>query len=55
MDFVRGGTTTKLKVLGKVAKSETGTTVWFKPDPQIFTELEFNYDTLATGCASSRS
>ena len=27
MDFVRGGTTTKLKVLRKLAKAETGTTI----------------------------
>jgi len=48
MDFVRGGTTTKLKVLRKLSKNETGTTVWFKPDPQIFTELVYQYDTLAS-------
>jgi DNA gyrase subunit B len=24
-----------------------GTKIWFKPDPEIFTELEFNFDTLA--------
>jgi hypothetical protein len=39
MDFVRGDTTTKLKVLGTVPAKETGTKVWFKPDAQIFTEL----------------
>src|SRR5690606_27749363 len=38
MDFARGITTTKLKVLGNVPAKETGTKVWFKPDPQIFTE-----------------
>jgi DNA gyrase subunit B len=48
MDFVRGGTTTKLKVLRKLSKNETGTTVWFKPDAQIFTELVYQYDTLAS-------
>ncbi|HEY7860792.1 MAG TPA: ATP-binding protein, partial [Gemmatimonadaceae bacterium] len=48
MDFVRGGTTTKLKVLRKLSKNETGTTVWFKPDPQIFTELVYQFDTLAS-------
>jgi DNA gyrase subunit B len=45
MQFVRGHTTKKLSVLGK-AKS-TGTTVRFKPDPEIFQVLEFNYSTLA--------
>jgi len=48
MDFVRGGTTTKLKVLRKLPKAETGTTVWFKPDSTIFTELVYQYDTLAS-------
>ncbi len=48
MEFARGLTTTKLKALRKVAKSDTGTTVWFKPDRTIFTELEYKYDTLAS-------
>src|SRR5438477_35497 len=48
MDFCRGDTTTKLKVLGKVGAKETGTTVWFKPDATIFTELHYDYDTLAS-------
>ena len=48
MDFVRGGTTTKLKSLRKLPKAETGTTIWFKPDPTIFTELVYQYDTLAS-------
>jgi DNA gyrase subunit B len=43
MDFARGATTTKLKQLGKVREKETGTKVWFKPDPQIFTELVYDY------------
>src|ERR687895_1764564 len=48
MDFSRGLTTTKLKVLGKVGAKETGTKVWFKPDSQIFTELLYDFETLAT-------
>ncbi|HLB09094.1 MAG TPA: DNA topoisomerase (ATP-hydrolyzing) subunit B, partial [Gemmatimonadaceae bacterium] len=48
MDFARGGTTTKLKVLRKLPKAETGTTIWFKPDTTIFTVLEYQYDTLAS-------
>src|SRR5919112_627374 len=48
MDFARGLTTTKLKVLGTAGKKETGTTVWFKPDPTIFTELRYDYSTLAS-------
>jgi DNA gyrase subunit B len=45
MSFVRGRTTKKLEVIGK-AKG-TGTIITFKPDPEIFTVLEFNYTTLA--------
>ncbi len=45
MAFVRGQTTTKLSVVGK-AKG-TGTIVSFKPDPEIFTVLDYNYNTLA--------
>jgi len=48
MDFARGITTTKLKTLRKVGKNETGTTVWFKPDNTIFTELSYDYATLAS-------
>jgi DNA gyrase subunit B len=45
MAFARGETRQKLEVTGK-AKG-TGTTVWFKPDPDIFTETRFDYATLA--------
>ena len=45
MGFVRGRTVKKLAVLGK-AKG-TGTIVRFKPDPEIFTVLEYHYTTLA--------
>src|SRR3954469_24565940 len=48
MDFMRGDTTTKLKVLGDVPKKETGTKVWFKPDAKIFTHLIYDYATLAS-------
>ena len=48
MDFSRGNTTTKLKVLGKAGAKETGTKVWFKPDNQIFTEVLYDFETLAT-------
>ncbi len=47
MDFKRGTTATKLKVVDTVPKAQTGTTVWFKPDDLIFTELVYKYDTLA--------
>ncbi len=45
MAFVRGKTVKKLEVLGKARG--TGTIVRFKPDPEIFTVLEFHYSTLA--------
>jgi DNA gyrase subunit B len=45
MAFVRGKTVRKLETLGKARG--TGTTVRFKPDPEIFTVLEFHYTTLA--------
>src|SRR5678816_2657980 len=47
MDFMRGATQTKLKVLGDVHKKAVGTKIWFKPDHEIFTELTYNYTTLA--------
>src|SRR6266568_1615123 len=45
MAFERGDTKKKLEVVGK-AKG-TGTTVWFKPDTDIFTETRFDYATIA--------
>jgi DNA gyrase subunit B len=48
MDFMRGDTKTKLKVLGEAGKKERGTKIWFKPDAQIFTHLIYSYDTLAS-------
>ena len=47
MDFVRGITVTKLKVLAKIPERVRGTTVWFKPDHTIFTELRYDYATVA--------
>jgi DNA gyrase subunit B len=45
MAFVRGKTVKKLNVLGKARG--TGTTIRFKPDPEVFEVLEFHYTTLA--------
>ncbi|MEP6591823.1 MAG: DNA topoisomerase (ATP-hydrolyzing) subunit B [Gemmatimonadota bacterium] len=45
MSFVRGHTTQKLTVIGMAAG--TGTTVHFKPDPEIFNVLEFSWATLS--------
>jgi DNA gyrase subunit B len=47
MDFERGKTVTKLKVLDKGDAKARGTTVWFKPDHTIFTELRYDYATVA--------
>ena len=48
MDFSRGKTTTKLKTLREdLPKKATGTTVWFKPDTEIFSETRYDYATLA--------
>ena len=44
--YSRGQKATDLKEGGKTDR--TGTQVTFKPDPQVFTELEFDFDTLAT-------
>src|SRR3954464_14368623 len=48
MDFMRGDTQQKLRVLNEVPKKQTGTKVWFKPDHLIFTELVYSYTTLAS-------
>ncbi len=45
MAFARGKTTTGLEVTGKAKK--TGTKVSYKPDPDIFSELEYDYGTIA--------
>lgn len=46
-DFENGGQPVgTLKKLGKTKKN-SGTTVTFKPDPEIFSTTKFNYDTLA--------
>jgi DNA gyrase subunit B len=44
-EYSRGLKKTDLKELGKSKGS--GTTVSFKPDPEIFTELEYHFDTLS--------
>jgi len=43
--YQRGKTATELKVIGK--SKTTGTTITFKPDPEIFGEATFNFDTIA--------
>ena len=49
MRFENGGhTAVPLQQVGTCKKSQTGTTVTFKPDPTIFEETEFDFDTLKT-------
>ena len=44
MEFARGKTKTPMHIVGDTDK--TGTTVTFKPDPEVFDELVFDYGTL---------
>jgi DNA gyrase subunit B len=44
--YERGGKASELQVIGKA--DATGTIVRFRPDPEIFPELDFQYETLAT-------
>jgi DNA gyrase subunit B len=46
-EFARGEPVTALKVEGKTARrSDTGTTITFLPDAEIFEEIEFEWETL---------
>ncbi|HEX6629440.1 MAG TPA: DNA topoisomerase (ATP-hydrolyzing) subunit B [Gemmatimonadaceae bacterium] len=47
IEFARGATKRKLEVLGAVKARDTGTKVYFRPDPTIFTVLVYDYATLA--------
>lgn len=42
--FERGITVSELEIIGK--STETGTTIHFKPDPTIFEEIEYSFETL---------
>ena len=46
MKFARGKITQEMKIVGRT--DHTGTTVTFKPDPEMFDTLEYSYDTLHT-------
>ena len=46
MKFARGKITQEMTVIGQT--NMTGTTVTFKPDPEMFDTLEYNYDTIHT-------
>jgi DNA gyrase subunit B len=45
-EFERGNPLGPVEVVGKVDKKDTGTTISFLPDAEIFEELEMNADTL---------
>ena len=46
MKFSRGNITQEMKIIGDTDR--TGTTVRFKPDPEMFEDTVYNYDTLHT-------
>ncbi len=48
MEFERGVKTSELKTIGK--RQKTGTKVTFKPDPQIFPDITFDYDRIVARC-----
>jgi DNA gyrase subunit B len=46
-EFARGAPTTELEEVGKAGKGETGTTISFLPDSEVFEELDLSAQTLA--------
>ncbi len=45
--YERGYPTGPVEVIGKVSKKDTGTSTWFKFDPEIFSEeVDYRFDTL---------
>jgi len=48
MGFERGKKTTDLKTIGK--RQKTGTKVAFRPDPQIFPDVTFDYERVVARC-----
>ncbi|HVL11099.1 MAG TPA: toprim domain-containing protein, partial [Gemmata sp.] len=47
MEFERGYASSPLQDLGPAPDGQTGTTITFKPDPEMFGENTFSYDVLA--------
>ncbi len=45
-EYERGKATTEVREIGGSTSSRTGTTVAFKPDPEVFHEATFRYETL---------
>lgn len=46
IELARGEVVKPMKKVKSVNKSDTGTTVWFKPDPEIFDTLVYDFTTL---------
>ncbi|HSE82766.1 MAG TPA: DNA topoisomerase (ATP-hydrolyzing) subunit B [Gaiellaceae bacterium] len=46
-EFCRGAPTTELEEVGRAGKDDTGTTISFLPDAEVFEELELSAQTLA--------
>ena len=46
--FSRGAKTEDLRVVGRADPTDTGTTVSFKPDLEVFPETEYSFETLAS-------
>ncbi len=47
-EYSRGDAKTKLKIVGKCPQDETGTTITFWPDDEIFSTVDFDYKILET-------
>src|SRR3954451_4274349 len=45
-EYERGVATSALKEIGAAADNKTGTTITFKPDPEVFHDATFDFDTL---------
>jgi DNA gyrase subunit B len=45
-EFSRGVPTTDMELIGKTAKDDTGTSISFLPDSEVFDEIEFSTQTL---------
>jgi DNA gyrase subunit B len=48
MEFEKGYASSELQNVGPAPDGQTGTEISFKPDPEIFGQLTFDYDKLAT-------
>jgi DNA gyrase subunit B len=46
-EFARGAPVSRMEVVGKAPKSDTGTTIRFMPDSEVFEEIDFSAQTLA--------